>query len=233
MPKWPTYPNPSPAEAARIQERLRGRVVAKDDYRAIRTVGGVDVAIGADRAVAAVVVLAFPALELLDSATAERPLEFPYVPGLLAFREMPAVRDAFAKLATRPDLVFVDGHGYAHPRRFGIACMLGVEMDLPSVGIGKSLLVGSHRAPGGRRGSRAALRDGGELIGYALRTRDGVRPVYVSIGHRIGLASAVRLTLRVCRRYRLPEPIRQAHMLAGRAKRREAPGPKRGGRQAT
>lgn len=233
MPKWPSDSNPSPAEAARLQERLRSRVVTKDDYGAIRTVGGVDVAVGTDRVVAAVVVLSFPALELFDSATAERPLEFPYVPGLLAFREMPAIRDAFAKLATRPDLVFVDGHGFAHPRRFGIACMLGVEMDLPSLGIGKSLLVGSHREPGERRGSRAALRDGGELIGYALRTRDGVRPVYVSIGHRIGLASAVRFTLRACRRYRLPEPIRQAHMLAGRAKRREAPGPRGSGGHAT
>jgi deoxyribonuclease V len=221
MPRWPSRPSPTPAEAAEIQERLRGRVLAEDDFGVVRTVAGVDAAIGADRVVAAVVVLSFPALGVIDAATAERPLEFPYVPGLLAFREMPAIRDAFARLEARPDLVFVDGHGYAHPRRFGIACMLGVELDLPAIGIGKSLLVGAHRAPGGLRGSRAALRDGGELIGYALRTRDGVRPVYVSVGHRIGLASALELTLRTCRRYRLPEPIREAHQLAGRIKRCE------------
>ncbi len=142
------------------------------------------------------------------------------MPGLLAFREMPAIRDAMAKLATAPDLVFVDGHGRAHPRRFGIACMLGVELELPAIGIGKSRLVGAHREPGARKGSRTRLTHEDEIIGYCVRTRDGVRPVYVSIGHRVSLATAVRLTLRCCRRYRLPEPIRHAHMRAGAAARR-------------
>jgi deoxyribonuclease V len=219
MVRWPRKPSPTPAEAARLQERMRKHVVMEDAFDAIETVGGVDVAVGSDHVVAAAVVLSFPGLLPLESATAERPVEFPYVPGLLAFREMPAIRDAFAKLKIRPDVVFVDGHGRAHPRRFGIACMLGVMLGLPAIGIGKSLFVGSHAQPARKRGARARLTDRGELIGYVVRTRAGVAPIYVSIGHRVSLATAVRLTLRCCPRYRLPEPIRRAHMLAGATKR--------------
>jgi deoxyribonuclease V len=207
------------AEAARLQEQLRRNVIEEDAFDAIGTVGGVDVAIAGDRIIAASVVLSVPGLLPLESATAERRLEFPYIPGLLAFRELPAICDAFAKLARRPDIVFVDGHGRAHPRRFGIACMLGVKLDVPAIGIGKSLLVGSHRQPARSRGSRARLMQDAEVIGYALRTCDGVRPIYVSVGHRVALATAVHLTLRCCPRYRLPEPIRQAHMLAESTKR--------------
>jgi deoxyribonuclease V len=168
-----------------------------------------------DRARAAIVVMSFPGLKVVERVTAERPIEFPYVPGLLAFREIPSILDAFARLSTRPDLLLVDGHGYAHPRRFGIACHLGVELDLPSIGCGKSLFVGEHAEPGRRRGSRTPLRREGETIGSVVRTRDGVRPIYVSVGHRIGLAAAVRIVLACCARYRLPEPIRFADMLAG------------------
>lgn len=215
MPRWPSAPSPTPREAARIQERMRAAVVTADAFDRIETVAGVDAAVGPERVTAAVVTLSFPGLEPLESATAVRPVEFPYVPGLLAFREMPAIREAFAGLRRRPDLVLVDGHGRAHPRRFGIACMLGVELDVPAIGIGKSRLVGTHREPAARKGSRTRLLHDGELIGYCVRTRDGVRPVYVSVGHRVAPATAVRLTLRCCRRYRLPEPIRQAHMRAG------------------
>lgn len=196
---------------------MREHVITQDDFGRIETVAGVDAAVGHGRVTAACALLTFPALRPLASAIAVRPLEFPYVPGLLAFREVPAIRDTIAKLATRPDLVFVDGHGRAHPRRFGIACMLGVELDVPAIGIGKSRLIGTHREPAERKGSHTRLVDDGEVIGCCVRTRDGVRPVYVSVGHRISLATAVRLTLRCCRRYRLPEPIREAHMRAGAA----------------
>jgi deoxyribonuclease V len=196
---------------------MRERVVSEDAFGRIETVAGVDAAIRHGHVIAACAVLAFPALAPLESVIAVRPLEFPYVPGLLAFREMPAIRAAFAKLETHPDLVFVDGHGRAHPRRFGIACMLGVELDVPAIGIGKSRLIGTHREPGTRKGSHTRLMQGDEVIGSCLRTRDGVRPLYVSVGHRVSLETAVRLTLRCCRRYRLPEPIREAHMRAGTA----------------
>lgn len=203
--------------AVEIQERLRDRVLKRWKGPAPRTVAGVDISIKDGRASAAVVVLAFPSMEYVTDATATRPADFPYIPGLLAFREVPVALKAFAKLDQRPDLLMVDGHGLAHPRRFGIACFLGVELDLPAIGIGKSLLVGEHRQPGARRSSQTQLRHEGEVIGKALRTRDGVNPVYVSIGHRIDLESAVRFTLRCSKGYRLPEPIRAAHNRAGSA----------------
>lgn len=205
----------TPKAAVALQEELRHRVIRRASSRPIRTVAGVDISVRNDEARAAIVVLKFPAMEPVDRSTAVRPVEFPYVPGLLGFREVPSILDAFAKLRTRPDLLVVDGHGLAHPRRFGVACHVGVELDLPSIGCGKSRLVGEHREPGARRGSRAALRHKGEVIGSVLRTRDGVKPVYVSIGHRMDLPTAVRTVLRSCSRYRLPEPIRHAHHTAG------------------
>jgi deoxyribonuclease V len=151
----------------------------------------------------------------VERSTAERAVEFPYVPGLLGFREVPCLLEAFEGLRRVPDLILVDGHGIAHPRRFGVATHLGLELGLPTVGCGKSRLVGEHREPGLRRGSRTRLVERGEVIGSCLRTRDGVRPVYVSVGHRVDLESAVRLVLRATGRYRLPEPIRAAHRTAG------------------
>lgn len=205
----------TPREAIALQERLRDRVIRRRTFRRIRLIAGVDVSVRNETSYSAVVVLKFPSLEIVESATAERPVEFPYVPGLLAFREVPVLLDAFRKLTARPDLLLVDGHGYAHPRRFGVACHLGVELDLPSIGCGKSLFVGEHRGPGVRRGSQTPLRHEGEVIGAVLRSRDNVRPIYVSIGHRIDLATAVRIVLRCCTRYRLPEPIRAADHTAG------------------
>ncbi len=202
----------------RIQRRLAARVVKRNTFEsldAVDTVAGVDVSIKRGEARAAIVVLAYPGMELVDQSTAVRPVEFPYVPGLLAFRELPAILDAYEELATQPDLLMVDGHGYAHPRRFGVGCYVGVELDLPAIGCGKSLLVGEHRAPGARRGSRTQLKHKGEVIGTCLRTRDGVKPIYVSIGHRIDLPTAERVALRCARRYRLPEPIRAADRAAG------------------
>jgi len=207
---------PTPREAVALQRELAPRVVARGNPR-VRAVCGVDTSIREGRAHAALSVLAFPSLEPLEERTASLPVSFPYVPGLLSFRELPALRVAWRRLATLPDVLLVDGHGLAHPRRFGIACHLGVELGRPALGVGKSLLVGEHRAPAARRGSRTRLVHRGEVVGTCLRTRDGVKPVYVSVGHRIGLVEAVRLVLACGRGFRLPEPIRAADRLAGLA----------------
>lgn len=205
---------PSPREAAALQERWRAKVIRRRTFGVPATVAGVDVSVKAGRARAAVRIFSFPALEPLEAVTAEQEVVFPYVPGLLGFREVPCIRDAFERLETLPDVALVDGHGEAHPRRFGVACHLGVELDLPTIGCGKSLFVGEHRDPGLRRGCHTRLVHKGELIGRAVRTRDGVKPIYVSIGHRVDLDSAVRLVLRCSRGYRLPEPVRAAHATA-------------------
>jgi deoxyribonuclease V len=198
-----------------LQRALAARVVRAGRPR-VATVLGADTSVRAGRVHAALCLFSFPALELLASATAVRPAEFPYVPGLLAIREVPALLEAYAKLPEEPDLLLVDGHGLAHPRRCGIACYLGVELDRPSLGCGKTLLVGEHRPPGNRRGACTRLFHRGEVVGACLRTREGVRPVYVSLGHRIELALAVRIVLACARRRRLPEPIWAADRLAGR-----------------
>ncbi len=209
--------NLTPKEAVRVQQKLRPRVIAASlEDSAIRTIAGVDVGLprGGKIARAAIAVLDYTTLELLESATAEMPVPFPYVPGLLSFREMPVILQAIEQLSALPDVFLVDGHGYAHPRRFGLACHLGVWMKKPSIGCGKSILVGETEPLAGPRGSVAPLRDGDEIIGMAVRTRSDVRPVYISIGNRVDLESAVRIALNCGRGVRLPEPVRQAHKLA-------------------
>lgn len=203
------------AEAVAIQDRLRTRVTRTRTFGRVRTVAGVDVSVKNDRACAAFVVMTWPKLEVVETATADQPVAFPYIPGLLSFREMPVLEAAFSRLATRPDLLMVDGQGFAHPRRIGLACHLGVTLDLPSIGCGKTRLVGEHRDPRDVRGARAVLRHEGETIGCVLRTRAGVKPLYISIGHRIDLDTAVRYVLRAAPRFRLPEPQRAAHRAAG------------------
>jgi deoxyribonuclease V len=163
---------------------------------------------------AAVSVLDYPGLDLVDQAIALRPTEFPYVPGLLSFREAPAVLDAIGTLRIAPDLLLVDGQGIAHPRRFGIACHLGVLTDLPSIGVAKSRLVGTYDDPGSTRGDWSPLMDREEIIGAVLRTRPNVKPLFVSIGHRITLETAIAWVMACCTRYRLPQTTRQAHRLA-------------------
>ncbi len=214
-PRWPAGTDPTPRQAIALQAAWREGVIPRTTWRRLATVAGADVSIRGDRARAAVCVLSLPGLEEVERAVVEAAVRFPYVPGLLGFREVPCLLEAFARLQCRPDAVLVDGQGLAHPRRFGVACHLGVALDLPAVGVGKSLLVGRHREPGQRRGSRARLVHQGEVIGAVLRTRDGVKPVYVSIGHRFDLESAVRLVLSTGRGLRLPEPIRAAHRAAG------------------
>jgi deoxyribonuclease V len=208
--------NVTAREAIALQQRLRAEVIAVDRFARIATVAGVDVGFEQRGAVtrAAVAVLSFPQLELQEYAIARRPTEFPYVPGLLSFREIPAVLDALQQLRRLPDMLLCDGQGQAHPRRFGIACHLGVLTDLPAIGVAKSRLVGTHAAVAEDKGARQPLYDKGEVIGTVLRTRSGVRPLYISVGHRIALDTAVDFVLRCTTRYRLPETTRAAHKLA-------------------
>jgi deoxyribonuclease V len=203
-------------EARRIQLELAARVVTEDAFGQVHTVAGVDVGFeGGNRiARAAVAVLSFPDLELIEHAIVRRPVDFPYVPGYLSFREIPAALEALERLDRQPDLILCDGQGRAHPRRFGLASHLGLCLDRPTIGVAKSRLIGEYREPGYRRGSHTPLRDDGEVIGAVLRTRTRVKPLFVSIGHRISLASAVDYTLRCCTRYKLPETTRWAHRLA-------------------
>ena len=206
----------TPEQARTIQQELRGEVVVEDRLGRVGTVAGVDVGFEQQGAItrAAVVVLEFPALVQVASAVARRPTHFPYVPGLLSFREAPAVLDALASLDMQPDLLLCDGAGYAHPRRFGLACHLGVWANIPSIGVAKSHLVGAYDPVPNERGAWQPIRDRGEVIGAVVRTRVNVKPIYVSIGHRISLATAIDYVLRCTRAYRLPETTRHAHNLA-------------------
>ncbi len=204
----------SAAEARQIQERLRSLVALHGTVEGIRRVAALDVGFRGELARAAAVVFTYPELVEAGAAVAERPVEFPYIPGLLSFREGPAALAALAKLEAPWDLLLCDGQGYAHPRRFGLACHLGVLLDRPSVGCAKSRLVGTYGELGEAAGSWTELWDGGEVVGAVVRTRAGVKPVYVSVGHRVDLAGAVEIVLGCTRNRRLPEPLRRAHQLA-------------------
>ncbi len=200
---------------------MRGRLRISGGPRAPRLVAGADVAYAREhqRCFAAVVALELPSLRVVEQATAEARLVFPYIPGLLSFREGPALLAAFAKLTRRPDLVMFDAHGLAHPRRFGLASHLGYLLGIPSLGCAKSILVGEHAALGAATGSFAWLVHRGERVGAAVRTRQGVRPVYISPGDRVGLRQAIRLALMATGKYRVPEPTRLADILVERFKR--------------
>jgi deoxyribonuclease V len=207
-----------PAEAIAVQQGLRGQVVTRNELGQIRTVAGVDISTARERAHAAIVVLRFPELEPLEAAEADLPLTFPYIPGLLAFREAPAILAAVQVLHIEPDLFMLDGQGLAHPRRMGIASHVGVILDKPSIGCAKSLLCGRCGQVGAAVGEQAEIVDKGEVIGAAVRTREGTQPVYVSIGHKVDLPTAISYVLRCCSSYRIPEPTRCAHCVAGGAK---------------
>lgn len=216
----------SPAEARRVQEELASGVVAGPalDLSGVRHVAGADVSTQGDTAYATVVVLEFPGLSLVEVRGFQAPLRFPYVPGLLSFRELPSVVGALEGIETVVDALILDAQGIAHPRRMGLASHLGIFLDVPTVGCAKSLLVGSYREPGREKGSATDLVHRGEVVGKVLRTREGVSPVYVSVGNRIDLGSAVDLVLACCKRYRLPETTREAHNAANRFRRGEEPG---------
>jgi deoxyribonuclease V len=216
----------SPPEARRLQEELASRVVAGPalDLGGVRHVAGADVSTQGDMAYATVVVLDFPGLSPVEVQGFETPLGFPYVPGLLSFRELPSVVGALEKVQTEVDALILDAQGIAHPRRMGLASHLGIFLDVPTVGCAKSLLVGSFEEPGREKGSATDLVHRGEVVGRVVRTRDGVSPVYVSVGNGIDLESSVRLVLASCTRYRLPETTRRAHDAANRLRRGEEPG---------
>ncbi len=216
----------TPAEARGIQLSLRDRVERRDRLGVVRKVAGADVALDLVRgkAIAGVVIYRFPELEEIERVWAAQPLRFPYIPGLLSFREMPAILAAFERVRNEPDLIFYDGQGYAHPRRFGIACHLGVVLDCPTIGCAKSRLMGQHDEPPAERGGWASLEDKGERIGAVLRTRTGVKPIYVSVGHRVSLERAIELVLSVSDGYRIPRPTRDADHFVGAVKRGEARG---------
>jgi deoxyribonuclease V len=206
----------SPTAAIAIQQQLRGEVVREDRLGPVRHVAGVDVGFeeGGEITRGAVAVLGFPSLELVDHAIFRAPTCFPYVPGLLSFREVPAVIGALEKLTVIPDLLLCDGQGIAHPRRFGIASHLGLLCGIPSVGVAKTRLVGEYGPVPEGRGEWVPLLDHGETIGAVLRSRPGVKPLYISIGHRISLATALDYVMACVTRYRLPETTRWAHRLA-------------------
>lgn len=208
--------NVEPAEARAIQNRLRDLVIREDAVGPVRRVGGVDVGFEQAGAIsrAAAVILSFPELEVQDRVLVRQPSRFPYISGLLSFREIPAVLHALERLRWLPDLLLCDGQGYAHPRRFGLACHLGVLTDIPCIGAAKSRLLGTHGTLDEIKGSRTPLTDQEETIGMVVRTRTGVSPLYISLGHRVGLETAVDYVLACCPRYRLPETTRQAHRLA-------------------
>ncbi|HYW06143.1 MAG TPA: deoxyribonuclease V [Longimicrobium sp.] len=210
------------ARARDLQLALRERVDPQAPPAfAPRTVAGADVSVErfATRGYAGIVTLDVATMETVEAATSVAELKMPYVPGYLSFRELPALDGAWRKLTARPDVVIFDGQGYAHPRRFGIACHGGVRWDVPTIGCAKSILVGTHGELAPERGSVAPLVHAGETVGMAVRTRDGVNPVYVSPGHRMDLDTAVRIVLAVSPKYREPETTRRSHRLVNDARR--------------
>lgn len=210
--------NLTPQAAIALQQRLAAQIVTGPPLplERVRLVAGVDVGVKDNISQAAVVVVTFPGLELVETVTVAQPTPFPYIPGLLTFREGPVLEAAFNRLQAEPDVFLFDGMGIMHPRRLGVAAHMGLWLDRPTVGCGKTHLLGTYDAPDNARGARSPVRHHGEQIGVVLRTRAGVKPVYISPGHRIDLESAVAVALACAPRYRLPEPIRMAHRAAGR-----------------
>jgi deoxyribonuclease V len=230
----------TPRQAMELQNTLRGRVVVRPlALTRIRFVAGADLSYevteknlsglliqkNSNTVYGGIVVLSYPNLEIVDQSVVRVTVNFPYVPGLLSFRESPAIIQAWEHLTLKPDVLFIDGHGLAHPRRFGIACHLGLLFHLPTVGCAKSILVGQYdaRKLKSKRGSFVPLWDGEERVGTVLRTREGVNPIFVTIGHLSDLRTARQLVLRCSPRYRIPEPTRQAHLLVNAARRGEVP----------
>lgn len=215
----------TPDEAIAIQHRLRGQVSFRDEGGPFRTLAAMDVSYDkrSPWIYCAVVVVSLPEFAPLETASVRAHARFPYVPGLLSFRESPAGLEAWGRLTVGPDVLICDGHGFAHPRRFGFACHFGLLVDRPTIGLAKSVLVGEYRDPAASRGSVSDLVDHGERVGAALRTREGAEPVFVSVGHRISLERAVETVLACTRGFRLPEPCRKAHEVVNRLRRQGRP----------
>ncbi len=216
--------NVTPKEAIAIQQQLRSKIILEKLSKPVHYLAGCDISFdkGSDIVYAGVVVLKLPELVEVARGTAITKVKFPYIPGLLSFRESPAVLEAWTNLQTIPDVLMVDGQGLAHPRRFGIACHLGLLLDLPTIGCAKSLLVGKYEEPALQAGRYSPLMDKDETIGVALRTEDNVSPVFVSVGHRVTLEDAIQLVMKCTKGYRIPDPTRQAHLLVNALRRGEA-----------
>jgi deoxyribonuclease V len=208
----------TPKQAVQIQRQLAGRVIIEGRVGSLRLAAGADLAFSPDKeeCVAGIVVWDVKAGEVVEQHVVRQRVRFPYVPGLLSFREAPAIVAALRQLKREPDVFLFDGQGFAHPRRFGLACHMGLLIDRPSLGCAKSVLVGTCKTPGSTRGSVTSLEHDGECVGMAVRTRDRVKPVYVSAGHRLSLEASVEITLACSAGYRLPEPTRLADKLVAR-----------------
>lgn len=217
----------SPKQAAALQSQLRDRLVKTDRLGTVRTVAGADIALDKARGVGygGVIVYSFPDLREIERVPAECRLTFPYIPGLLAFREGPVLLEAFRRLRAVPDLLLFDAHGYSHPRRFGLASHLAYVLDTPGIGVAKSRLIGAYQEPPDRQGAWTPLVDGEETIGAVVRTRAGVQPIFVSIGHRVSLETAVKLALASTDGFHIPKPTREADHYVGQLKRGVAPQP--------
>jgi deoxyribonuclease V len=236
--------NLTPTEAVELQKELRDQVRIEPLKREVNLVAGCDISFNkfSDIVYAGIVVLRLPELEVVDSATVITRISFPYIPGLLSFRETPALLGAWERLKTAPDVVMLDGQGLAHPRRFGIACHFGLIVGLPTLGCAKTVLRGKYDEPDEKAGSYSLMTDKGETVGAAVRTKDRVAPVYISVGNRIDLPGAIKLALRCVKgyqandegetlfdiksasksKYRIPEPTRQAHLFVNELRRRES-----------
>jgi deoxyribonuclease V len=212
--------NIPPDKAIALQKRLVGQVVFDRpiDINSVKYVAGVDVSVKENISHAAVVVVTFPELTPVETVTASQPTPFPYIPGLLSFREGPVLEEAFGKLENEPDVFIFDGMGRAHPRRIGIATHMGLWLNKPTIGCGKTLLIGKYVEPGSEKGAFTDLIDKGERIGVTLRTREATKPVFISAGHLADLSTSIEMVMRCAPKYRLPEPIRLAHNAAGNFK---------------
>ena len=207
----------APSEAVQIQKKLAQMVVRNGDPVSLSYIGGVDLSVNqsTNKAVAAVVILDYPGLKIVEIEKARGELGLPYIPGLLSFREAPLILEACRKTNFTPQLLIVDGQGIAHPRRMGLASHLGLFLDIPTIGCAKSPLCGKYNNPGDKAGDYSEIVDKGEAIGITLRTRAGAKPIYISTGHQISMESAIYWILKCCTGYRLPQPTRLAHQAAG------------------
>ena len=214
----------TPKEAVQLQRKMANRIDARGPLARMETVAGADIAydLQTKKMYATVLVFRLADSQVIETQDVVLATKFPYVPGLLTFREAPALLKAFGKLKTTPDVVMIDGQGIAHPRRIGLASHVGLWLDLPTVGCAKSRLIGTFKEPARKAGSLSALMDKDEQIGYVVRTRQRIKPLFISVGHKIDLASAVRVVLACVRRYRIPEPTRLADIRVDALKRKAA-----------
>jgi deoxyribonuclease V len=218
--------NVTPKEAIQIQKHLAGKVKLKAGTRTPKIIAGTDISMNRNSTTvyAGIVLLEFPSLEVVDSLTMVDTVQTPYIPGLLSFREGPALLKLFSQVTASPDLIFFDGHGYAHPRRLGLACHMGLFLDVPTIGCAKSKLVGDFTSPENKKGASSKLVDkDNNLLGMVLRTKLNCKPVFISPGHKIDFATATRFALECTTKYRIPEPTRQAHLLVNRLRKSFGP----------